>query len=53
MRMRVVPVSVIPEVSGRMVCPSGEPKVIDWSMPTKELAGAVEVMGLSIGRCQQ
>ncbi len=45
-RSRVVPVSVTPEVEARTVVPSAEPKVIDWSIPTNELAGAVEVIGL-------
>ncbi len=45
-RRRVVPVSVTPEVEARTVMPSAEPNVIDWSIPTNELAGAVEVIGL-------
>lgn len=46
MSRRVVPVSVIPEVVAKTVGPSGEPKVIDWSIPTNVFAGEVEVIGL-------
>lgn len=46
MRMRVVPVSVMPDVAGRTVVPA-PPKVMLWSIPTNSLAGAVDVIGLS------
>ena len=45
-RVSVVPVSVIPEVAGKTVVPSGEPKVMVWSIPTNWFAGEVEVIGL-------
>ena len=47
MRIRVVPVSVMPAVDARIGA-LDEPYVIDWSMPTYSDAGLVEVIGLPI-----
>lgn len=46
-RTRVVPVSTIPDVMGRIELRAA-PYVIDSSIPTNSLEGEVEVMGLRI-----
>ena len=45
MSRRVVPVSVIPEVKGRIGVRAA-PMVIVWSIPTNMLAGEEDVIGL-------